>query len=207
MKNAIVTLGVFGVFLGLAPAALAYSITTDPPAGDITGTSVTVHISGDFTTINDFYTGNPISGPGFCIGMYGFLTNPGGETDVQSPIFDFDSGDAEYTFSGLVPGGQYYVYGVSNTVTDCNSGTNFFLPLDPDATPETNPNPVDFTVLEAPENNFDFFGSSSPLQVLGSVTEGVQTTGAKMWPLFAVIGIPVAFSIAGYVASLVFFAI
>lgn len=203
MKNAYVTLGVFGILLGMASPALAYSITTDPPAGDTTETTVTVHITGDFSTINDFYTGSPISGPGFCIGLYGFGSNPGGETDVQSTIFDFDGGDAEYTFSGLVPGGQYYVYGTSNLSSDCNSGSNFFLPLDPDSTPETDPNPIDFTILAAAENNFDFFGSTTPADLMGDVTSGVQTTGTKLWPVLAIAGVPVAFTIAGYAISFI----
>jgi hypothetical protein len=49
----------------------------------------------------------------------------------------------------------------------------------------------------------DFLGSTTPAQLLASVTSGVQDTGASLWPLFTFVGIGVAFVIAGYVVSFI----
>lgn len=49
----------------------------------------------------------------------------------------------------------------------------------------------------------DFLGSTTPGDLLASVTSGVQDTGASLWPLFTFVGIGVAFVIAGYVVSFI----
>lgn len=49
----------------------------------------------------------------------------------------------------------------------------------------------------------DFLGSTTPADLLASVTTGVQDTGASLWPLFAFVGIGIAFVIAGYVISFI----
>lgn len=49
----------------------------------------------------------------------------------------------------------------------------------------------------------NFLGSTTPAQLLASVTSGVQDTGAMLWPLFSFVGIGVAFVIAGYVVSFI----
>ncbi len=49
----------------------------------------------------------------------------------------------------------------------------------------------------------DFLGSTTPADLLASVTSGVQDTGASLWPLFTFVGIGVAFVIAGYVVSFI----
>jgi len=49
----------------------------------------------------------------------------------------------------------------------------------------------------------DFLGSTTPGDLLASVTQGVQDTGASLWPLFTFVGIGVAFVIAGYVVSFI----
>jgi len=49
----------------------------------------------------------------------------------------------------------------------------------------------------------DFLGSTTPAELLASVTTGVQTTGASLWPLFTFVGISVAFVIAGFVVSFI----
>lgn len=49
----------------------------------------------------------------------------------------------------------------------------------------------------------NFLGSTTPAQLLGSVTTGVQDTGASLWPLFSFVGIGLAFVIAGYVISFI----
>jgi hypothetical protein len=49
----------------------------------------------------------------------------------------------------------------------------------------------------------DFLGSTTPADLLGSVTQGVQTTGESLWPLFVFVGIGVAFVIGGYVVSFI----
>ena len=49
----------------------------------------------------------------------------------------------------------------------------------------------------------DFLGSTTPADLLASVTTGVQDTGASLWPLFAFVGIGIAFDIAGYVISFI----
>lgn len=49
----------------------------------------------------------------------------------------------------------------------------------------------------------DFLGSTTPGDLLASVTTGVQDTGASLWPLFTFVGIGVAFVIAGYVVSFI----
>jgi LPXTG-motif cell wall-anchored protein len=49
----------------------------------------------------------------------------------------------------------------------------------------------------------DFLGSTTPVDLLASVTSGVQDTGESLWPLFTFVGIGVAFVIAGYVVSFI----
>lgn len=49
----------------------------------------------------------------------------------------------------------------------------------------------------------NFLGSTTPANLLGSVTTGVQTTGTSLWPLFTFVGIGLAFVIAGYVVSFI----
>lgn len=49
----------------------------------------------------------------------------------------------------------------------------------------------------------DFLGSTTPADLLASVTTGVQDTGASLWPLFSFVGIGLAFVIAGYVVSFI----
>lgn len=49
----------------------------------------------------------------------------------------------------------------------------------------------------------DFLGSTTPGDLLASVTSGVQDTGTSLWPLFSFVGIGVAFVIAGYVVSFI----
>jgi len=49
----------------------------------------------------------------------------------------------------------------------------------------------------------DFLGSTTPADLLASVTIGVQDTGSSLWPLFTFVGIGVAFVIAGYVVSFI----
>jgi len=49
----------------------------------------------------------------------------------------------------------------------------------------------------------DFLGSTTPGDLLASVTTGVQDTGSSLWPLFSFVGIGLAFVIAGYVVSFI----
>jgi hypothetical protein len=49
----------------------------------------------------------------------------------------------------------------------------------------------------------DFLGSTTPADLLASVTSGVQDTGTALWPLFVFLGVPLAFVIGRYVVSLV----
>lgn len=49
----------------------------------------------------------------------------------------------------------------------------------------------------------DFLGTTTPADLLASVTSGVQDTGTALWPLFSFVGIGLAFVIAGYVVSFI----
>lgn len=49
----------------------------------------------------------------------------------------------------------------------------------------------------------DFLGTTTPGDLLASVTQGVQDTGTALWPLFSFVGIGLAFVIAGYVVSFI----
>jgi|AntRauTorckE6833_2_1112554.scaffolds.fasta_scaffold97482_2 hypothetical protein len=49
----------------------------------------------------------------------------------------------------------------------------------------------------------NFLGTTSPSDLLASVTQGVQDTGTSLWPLFSFVGISLAFVIAGYVISFI----
>lgn len=49
----------------------------------------------------------------------------------------------------------------------------------------------------------DFLGSTTPGELLASVTTGVQDTGESLWPLFTFVGIGIAFVIAGYVVAFI----
>ncbi len=48
------------------------------------------------------------------------------------------------------------------------------------------------------------FGTVSPMDLTASVADGVVATGSNIWPLFAVIGIALAFVIASYVVQFIF---
>lgn len=48
-----------------------------------------------------------------------------------------------------------------------------------------------------------FLGSTTPSDLLASVTTGVQTTGTSLWPLIVLVGIPLAFVIGGMVISFI----
>ncbi len=49
----------------------------------------------------------------------------------------------------------------------------------------------------------NFLGSTTPADLVASVTQGVQTTGESLWPLFTFVGIALAFTIGGYVISFI----
>ncbi len=49
----------------------------------------------------------------------------------------------------------------------------------------------------------DFLGTTTPGDLIASVTTGVQDTGAALWPLFAFVGVGLAFVIGGYVISFI----
>lgn len=49
----------------------------------------------------------------------------------------------------------------------------------------------------------DFLGSTTPADLVASVTQGVQDTGTSLWPLFGFVGISLAFSIAALVVSFI----
>jgi hypothetical protein len=49
----------------------------------------------------------------------------------------------------------------------------------------------------------DFLGTTTPTDLLASVTSGVQDTGTALWPLFVFLGVPLAFVIGRYVVSLI----
>ncbi len=49
----------------------------------------------------------------------------------------------------------------------------------------------------------DFLGTTTPTDLLASVTTGVQDTGVSLWPLFVFVGVPIAFVIARYVLSFI----
>jgi len=49
----------------------------------------------------------------------------------------------------------------------------------------------------------DFLGTTTPNDLLASVTTGVQDTGTALWPLFSFVGIGLAFVIAGYVIGFI----
>jgi hypothetical protein len=51
---------------------------------------------------------------------------------------------------------------------------------------------------------FNFLGSTTPVQLMATVIDGVQTTGGTaVWPLMGVVGLPIAFVIAGYLVWLI----
>jgi hypothetical protein len=49
----------------------------------------------------------------------------------------------------------------------------------------------------------DFLGTTTPADVLASVTTGVQTTGEALWPFLVFLGIGLAFVIGGYLISFI----
>lgn len=49
----------------------------------------------------------------------------------------------------------------------------------------------------------EFLGTTTPADLLASVTTGVQTTGADIWPLIVLAGIPIAFVVGGFIVSFV----
>lgn len=50
----------------------------------------------------------------------------------------------------------------------------------------------------------DFLGSTTPSDMLSAVAASTQTTFGDLWPIaLAIVGIPIAFVVIGYVVSLV----
>jgi hypothetical protein len=49
----------------------------------------------------------------------------------------------------------------------------------------------------------DFLGSTTPSQVIASVTDGVQDTGVALWPLLVFVGIGLAFVIGRYLVGFI----
>lgn len=49
----------------------------------------------------------------------------------------------------------------------------------------------------------DFLGSTTPGDVLASVTTGVQDTGEALWPLLVFVGIGLAFVIGRYLIGFI----
>jgi hypothetical protein len=47
----------------------------------------------------------------------------------------------------------------------------------------------------------DILGSTTPADLLASVASGVSTTGASIWPLFVLIGVPLAFVVYRFVVG------
>lgn len=66
-----------------------------------------------------------------------------------------------------------------------------------------------FFVISAPISNSTwgtdngFWGSTTPSTIISDMTASVQDTGTNLWPLFAMVGIPVAFFIALMLVSLI----
>jgi hypothetical protein len=49
----------------------------------------------------------------------------------------------------------------------------------------------------------NFLGSTTPADLLASVTTGVQTTGTDIWPLIVLVGIPLAFVVGTFIVSFI----
>ncbi len=49
----------------------------------------------------------------------------------------------------------------------------------------------------------DFLGTVTTSDIVASVTTGVQDTGESLWPLLVFVGIGLAFTIFGYVVSII----
>jgi len=49
----------------------------------------------------------------------------------------------------------------------------------------------------------DILGSTTPASLLASVASGVQTTGTDIWPLFILIGVPLAFVVYRFIVGAV----
>jgi len=47
----------------------------------------------------------------------------------------------------------------------------------------------------------DILGSTTPSSLVASVASGVQITGADIWPILAIVGVPIAFVIYRYVVG------
>jgi len=47
----------------------------------------------------------------------------------------------------------------------------------------------------------DILGTTTPSELLASVASGVQTTGADIWPILVLVGVPLAFVIYRYVVG------
>lgn len=49
----------------------------------------------------------------------------------------------------------------------------------------------------------NFLGTTTTGDLVASVAQGVQDTGASLWPLLIFVGVGVAFTIFGYVVSII----
>jgi len=53
------------------------------------------------------------------------------------------------------------------------------------------------------ENLFNFFGTTTPIQVFDTVAGGVRDTSNSLWPILTLLGIPTGFVIGGRVVSII----
>ena len=49
----------------------------------------------------------------------------------------------------------------------------------------------------------NILGTTTPSDLLASVASGVSTTGAQIWPLFVLIGVPLAFVVYRFIVGAV----
>lgn len=212
VQNTKTYLGIFiGLFSLYAPVASAFSVSIDPTQqADNCGTET--HF-----TISDIPSGYKV----YDFSPRGQLPNLGGDDPYWFSQWSTDT-DQTGPF-GPVMGAAVAPDCASNDIPDPErqdwilniyGGWTFALISDEDivsgdcgATAQLDECQSVFAeshiVNISPVSSGGEFSFFDPGDVSASTISGVQETGAKLWPLFAFVGIPTAFTIGAYVVSFI----
>lgn len=175
--------------------AYAFSYSRSP-----SGTEITSPVSFTFD-ITDTEWGNGINTathPYVCLLIY----ETGGGVVATTDFLEWSGGEVSGTVSATIPTETEITLVAGQSMPD-----NVTCDASGVATAQEFEDGFDstiFTIITGSTNatwgsNNGFWGDTTPTEIIGDMTAGVQNTGAQIWPLFAFVGVALAFGIAGLV--------
>jgi len=181
----------------------AHAYTYQRPAGTQFNTGI------DFGAITVALDQNDLVAGGIAINTWSYLCVQA-QSDTNTAFSDVMSNQGSDVFSGMptiyaIPDGNYETVSFRFSDNANCLGSNAFL------TVEGGINTTIFTIGNppVPPSNATwgspngFWGETTPAVMIDDMSASVQDTGANVWPLFAFVGIPVGFAIAGYLIFMI----